>query len=432
MQFIQQITENKHERYTRSHQIGEGTFGVVYKGLDTKTGQTVAVKKIKMGKLENGISFSAVREIKVLQELKHPNIIDLVDVFLYKSNVYLVYEYMDTDLYEVIRDQSLLLSTADVKGYMKYILEGVEACHHNWVLHRDLKPSNVLVSRNNDVKLADFGLAKVFGSPDKRYSPQCITLWYKPPELLYGANLYGPTVDMWSIGCIFAELMLRRPFLPGNNDLDQLGKIFQGLGTPTDSDWPDMRSLPNFIEFDEVPKPNLKQVFTAATPDAIDLISKMFTFDPNKRITAKEALSHPYFSNQPKPTAPHDLPLPKKVFETESASASKTIVASTTLTVPQPSRVSSTSKVLNFDDISNAGDDSLNLSTISALSGSTLNESLNHSHLVDDVEVPDIGTPFPYSVEKRRRSEDGDEEMENEDNEFMNGERPPVRRKLAM
>jgi len=336
---------------------------------------------------------------------------------------------MDTDLYEVIRDQTLLLSTPDVKGYMRYILDGIEACHHNWVLHRDLKPSNVLVSRDKDVKLADFGLAKVFGSPDKRYSPQCITLWYKPPELLYGASLYGPTVDIWSAGCIFAELMLRRPFMTGNNDLDQLGKIFQALGTPTDADWPEMRTLPNFIEFEEVAKPNLRQVFTAASPDAIDLLSKMLMFDPNKRITAKEALAHPYFINQPKPTAAHDLPLPKKVYNTEGAN-SATKPTSTLLTVPG-SRTKS-SKALNFDEMSTAGDESLNLSNLSALSGSTLNDSLNYSGLVDDVDVPDVGTPFPSSTEKRRRSDDENDEIVNGEDEFMDGERPPVRRKLAM
>jgi cyclin-dependent kinase 7 len=421
MQFLKQIKEDKNVRYERSGKpLGEGTFGIVYRGVDRETGQVVAVKKIRMGKSENGVAFSALREIKVLQELKHDNVIELMDVFIHKSNVFLVYEFLDTDLHQIIEDKTIVLSPSDVKGYMRSILEGMASCHTNWVLHRDMKPSNILVSRDGKVKLADFGLAKVFGSPDKRYSPQCVTLWYKPPELLFGANLYGPSVDMWSVGCIFAELMLRRAFLPGQNDLDQLGKIFAILGTPTDQDWPQMRSLPNFIEFEEFPRTPLKQIFLAATDDALNMLSRMLSYDPNKRITAQDALLHPYFVNDPKPSQPSDLPMPRKVFESQEEQDTN---GTTTVTNGRGGRAS---KVLVFADNEDLNA-SLNTSILSSFSNDS--SSVNFSGMMDD---DDMATPSTVGAgsEKRRRADD-DNSMQ-DDEEDMDGERPSVRRKLAL
>lgn len=150
-----------------------------------------------------------------------------LDVFGHKSNVSLVFDFMDTDLEVIIKDNSIVLTSANVKSYMIQTLKGLEYLHYNWILHRDLKPNNLLVNSDGVLKIGDFGLAKFFGSPNRIYTHQVVTRWYRAPELLYGAKLYGTGVDMWAIGCILAELLLRVPFLPGESDLDQLTRIFQ-------------------------------------------------------------------------------------------------------------------------------------------------------------------------------------------------------------
>ncbi|EFA81670.1 p34-cdc2 protein [Heterostelium album PN500] len=304
------------DKYQMVKLIGEGTYGVVSLGIEKSTGREVAIKKIRkilINKgVDDGVSFSAIREIKMLQELKHVNVVELLDVFAHKSNVYLVFELMAWDLQQVIEDRSIILKPSDIKSYMKMLLQGIEACHNNWILHRDLKPNNLLCSADGDMKLADFGLARQYGSPHKVYSPQAVTIFYRAPELLFGAKSYGPSVDMWSIGCIFAELMLRTPYLPGTSEIDQLTKIFSALGTPNETVWPGVTSLPNYIQFTDFPATPFAQLFSAASPDAIDLLQKMLTYNPAARCSATEALAHPYFSNSPKPSAPKDLPKPSK------------------------------------------------------------------------------------------------------------------------
>lgn len=149
------------------------------------------------------------------------------DVFGYKSNVSLVFDFMDTDLEVVIKDNHIVLTPANTKSYMIQTLQGLEYLHKNWILHRDLKPNNLLISSEGVLKIGDFGLAKFYGSPNRVNTHQVVTRWYRAPELLYGARLYATGIDMWAVGCILAELLLRIPFLPGESDLDQLTKIFQ-------------------------------------------------------------------------------------------------------------------------------------------------------------------------------------------------------------
>ncbi|EGG21753.1 p34-cdc2 protein [Cavenderia fasciculata] len=300
------------ERYNVEKLIGEGTYGVVSKAVDTTTNKTVALKKIRnvQQAAHQGVGFSAIREMKMLQELKHENIIDLLDVFQHKSNMYLVFELMEWDLEKIIMDKSIILKPSDIKSYMKMLLQGLDACHKNWILHRDLKPNNLLIGGDGILKLADFGLARQYGSPNKVYSPQAVTIFYRAPELLFGSRSYGPSLDIWSVGCIFAELMLRTPYLPGTSEIDQLAKIFAALGTPNETIWPGVTSLPNYIKFTDFPATPFKQLFTAAGDDALDLLSKMLTFNPSARCSATEALNHPYFTNNPKPTNPRDLPRP--------------------------------------------------------------------------------------------------------------------------
>uniref|UniRef100_A0A8C8W5N6 Cyclin-dependent kinase 7 n=1 Tax=Peromyscus maniculatus bairdii TaxID=230844 RepID=A0A8C8W5N6_PERMB len=268
--------KSRAKRYEKLDFLGEGQFATVYKARDKNTNQIVAIKKIKLGhrsEAKDGINRTALREIKLLQELSHPNIIGLLDAFGHKSNISLVFDFMETDL-------------------------------------EDLKPNNLLLDENGVLKLADFGLAKSFGSPNRAYTHQVVTRWYRAPELLFGARMYGVGVDMWAVGCILAELLLRVPFLPGDSDLDQLTRIFETLGTPTEEQWPDMCSLPDYVTFKSFPGIPLQHIFIAAGDDLLDLIQGLFLFNPCTRTTASQALKTKYFSNRPGPTPGCQLPRP--------------------------------------------------------------------------------------------------------------------------
>ncbi|KAK3272434.1 hypothetical protein CYMTET_19269 [Cymbomonas tetramitiformis] len=287
------------DRYHKGEVLGQGTFGLVTKGIEKETGRICALKKIRLGKVKEGINGTALREIKCLKELHHEHVIQMIDVFGHKRNLYLVFEYMESDLEVIIKDRRYPLERAHVKAYLKMTLEAVAYCHKNWVLHRDLKPNNLLIGPDGNLKLADFGLARIYGSPDRRLTSQVFQEWYRAPELLYGAKHYAPSVDMWAVGCIFAEMMLRRPFFQGNSIFDQLGKVFAALGTPSEEQWPGMRSLPDFIEYVHTPPMDKRQIFTTASEDALNLLTRLLSFDPNRRITAEEALQHRYFKTSP-------------------------------------------------------------------------------------------------------------------------------------
>ncbi|KAA8592314.1 hypothetical protein FQN60_017769 [Etheostoma spectabile] len=222
---------------------------------------------------------------------------------------------METDLEVIIKDTSLVLTPANIKAYILMTLQGLEYMHQHWVLHRDLKPNNLLLDGNGVLKLADFGLAKAFGSPNRVYTHQVVTRWYRSPELLFGARMYGVGVDMWAVGCILAELLLRIPFLAGDSDLDQLTKIFEALGTPTEETWPGMSSLPDYVSFKIFPGTPLEHIFSAAGDDLLELLQSFFTFNPLTRTTATQALTMRYFSNRPAPTPGPQLPRPNCAAE---------------------------------------------------------------------------------------------------------------------
>jgi len=315
--------EEKLRRYEKIDFLGEGQFATVYKAKDKEyEDRIVAVKKIKLGsraEAQDGINRTALREIKLLQELNHRNIIELVDVFGHKSNVSIVMNFMDTDLEIIIKDTSLILTAANIKCYILQTLLGLEYLHQNWILHRDLKPNNLLVDAKGCLKLGDFGLAKYFGSPNRLYTHEVVTRWYRAPELLFGAKKYGVGVDIWAVGCILAELLLRIPFLAGETCLDQLSKIFQALGTPTEETWPGVTSLPDYIQFKHQTGTRLRDIFTAAGDDLLDLLTSLLTLCPLKRANCTEALKMPYFFNKPYPSNEQNLPLPstlaKKVMD---------------------------------------------------------------------------------------------------------------------
>ncbi|XP_028852177.1 cyclin-dependent kinase 7 [Denticeps clupeoides] len=305
--------KSRAKRYEKLDFLGEGQFATVYKARDKTTDTIVAIKKIKVGhrtEAKDGINRTALREIKLLQELSHPNIIGLLDAFGHKSNISLVFDYMETDLEVIIKDTSLVLTPAHIKAYILMTLQGLEYMHQHWILHRDLKPNNLLLDEKGVLKIADFGLAKAFGSPNRVYTHQVVTRWYRAPELLFGARMYGVGVDMWAVGCILAELLLRLPFLAGDSDLDQLTKIFEALGTPTEETWPGMTSLPDYVSFKLFPGTPLEHIFSAAGDDLLELLQGLFTYNPCTRITSSEALMARYFSNRPAPSKGPQLPRP--------------------------------------------------------------------------------------------------------------------------
>ncbi|KAG0040021.1 TFIIH complex serine/threonine-protein kinase subunit kin28 [Podila clonocystis] len=300
--------EEVYRDYKKDRKVGEGAYAVVYLGTQISTNKTVAIKKIKIGQFKDGLDMSAIREVKTLQELRHPNVVELMEVFFHKTNLNLVLEYLESDLEMIIKDKSIVFTAGDVKHWMLMTLRGLDHCHRNWILHRDMKPNNLLLGRDGQLKIADFGLARDFGDRGRQLTAQVVTRWYRAPELLFGAKEYGYGVDIWSTGCIFAELLLRNPYLPGNTDMDQLETMFRALGTPSEAEWPGMSLLPSYVSFKFYPKTPQRLLFTAAAPDTLELLESMLIYDPNRRISAREALLHPYFFNKPRPTPLEKLP----------------------------------------------------------------------------------------------------------------------------
>lgn len=287
------------ERYQKLEKIGEGTYGVVYKAKDKINGRLVALKKIRLEHEDEGVPSTAIREISLLRELEHPNIVSLIDVVNYNNKLYLVFEYLDQDLKRYIDtmvESKNPIAPLLIKSYMWQLLKGIAFCHAHRVLHRDLKPQNLLIDRQGAIKLADFGLARAFCIPVRTYTHEVVTLWYRAPEILLGSRNYSTPVDIWSIGCIFSELLSRQPLFPGDSEIDELYRIFRTLGTPNEETWPGVSSLPDYQPHFPVWEANsLYDVLPNIDPLAVDLLTKMLVYEPSRRISAKAALNHPYF-----------------------------------------------------------------------------------------------------------------------------------------
>ncbi|KAI4599909.1 TFIIH complex serine/threonine-protein kinase subunit kin28 [Pestalotiopsis sp. 9143b] len=317
LDLAEQLNEEEKRKYVKGKKLGEGTYANVYLGyLRSDPSELVAIKKIKVQKeYTEGMAPDAVREIKHLQELSHPNIITLHSVFSSKDqNLNLVLEFLPLgDLEMLVKDEKgIHYGAADIKAWAGMLTRGVWFCHENFVLHRDIKPNNLLIAADGEVKLADFGLARSFSDPYMPMTSNVITRWYRPPELLFGAKHYSGAVDIWSVGCVIAELVLRVPYMAGNTELEQIKLICDFVGTPTEDNWPGVTSLKGYTTADKAtpvqPRSHYQQWFGSLGPDGIDLLMKTLILDPKKRITGREMLDHEWWRKEPKPTRKKDLP----------------------------------------------------------------------------------------------------------------------------
>lgn len=301
------------QQYETLEQVGEGTYGVVYRARDMRSNRIVALKKVRMEKEKDGIPITCLREVKILKEVDHPNIVRLLGVTVGRQldAMYLAFEYVEHDLAGLIDNMKKPFTEAEVKCLMMQLLRAVHYLHRNYYIHRDLKLSNLLFSNKGELKLCDFGLARIFGEPNKAMTPKVVTLWYRAPELLMGCKDYTVAVDMWAVGCIFGELLMNTPVMPGKTEIEQLQLMCRLLGTPNDKIWPGYYELPNAKIIAGLPQQNYHMIsnkFKFLSPAGQDLIKKFLTYDPNKRITAYQALQHPYFTESPMPKSPDMMP----------------------------------------------------------------------------------------------------------------------------
>lgn len=230
------------------------------------------------------------------------NFFRLFEVVQHQKDLYLVFEYLDHDLKQFLdkkRKANCTMGIPQVKSFVYQILKGIHFCHARRVIHRDLKPPNLLLdTSSNTIKLADFGLARAFNVPMGTYTHEVVTLWYRAPEILMGSKHYGTAVDIWSIGCIMAEMVDNKPLFPGDSEIDELFKIFQVLGTPSEQTWPGVSTLPYFKgSFPNWGGNHLPRLYPQLDAAGVDLLNRMLTFDPTKRISAKDAMKHPWFND---------------------------------------------------------------------------------------------------------------------------------------
>ncbi|CAJ0594200.1 unnamed protein product [Cylicocyclus nassatus] len=299
--------------YEKLIKIGQGTFGEVFKARCKRSGRMVALKKILMENEKEGFPITALREVKMLQQLKHENITDLIEVCSSKasahnrdrSTFYLVFAFCEHDLAGLLSNSKIKISLVHIKTMMKHLFNGLWKIHRSKILHRDMKAANVLLSRDGILKLADFGLARPFymGHPRQLYTNRVVTLWYRPPELLLGDRQYTTSIDMWGAGCIMAELWTRSPIMQGDTEQKQLTMICNLCGSIDKDSWERVSELPLFDRM-ELPQGQpriLPQRMRAYIKDelAICLIDELLALDPSKRLEAEKALDHTFFYTAP-------------------------------------------------------------------------------------------------------------------------------------
>uniref|UniRef100_A0A8C6NPH8 cyclin-dependent kinase n=1 Tax=Nothobranchius furzeri TaxID=105023 RepID=A0A8C6NPH8_NOTFU len=279
---LSEIGFGKLETYIKLDKLGEGTYATVFKGRSKLTDNLVALKEIRL-EHEEGAPCTAIREVSLLKDLKHANIVTLHDIIHTDKCLTLVFEYLEKDLKQYMDDCGSIMSVHNVKIFLFQLLRGLDYCHKRKVLHRDLKPQNLLINDKGELKLADFGLARAKSVPTKTYSNEVVTLWYRPPDVLLGSTEYSTPIDMWGVGCIFYEMITGRPLFPGSTVEDELHLIFRILGTPTEETWPGITTSEEFKSYNFPHYQAEPFVNTHA--------------QSKKRVSAEEALKHSYFKS---------------------------------------------------------------------------------------------------------------------------------------
>lgn len=302
------------EEFHCLNRIEEGTYGVVYRAKEKRTDAVVALKRLKMEKEKEGFPITSLREINMLLKAGgHENIVNVREIVVGSNmdKIYLVMDYVEHDMKSLMESMKQPFLVGEVKTLLRQLLAGVHHLHDNWILHRDLKTSNLLLSHKGILKIGDFGLAREYGSPLKPYTPVVVTLWYRAPELLLGVKQYACPIDLWSVGCIFAEFLTLKPLFPGRGEMDAINRIFKMLGTPSEAIWPGYNNLPAVkkMTFADFPYNQLRKHFGATLSDAgFGLLNKFLTYNPAKRITALEARDHDWFNEEPRPVRPEMFP----------------------------------------------------------------------------------------------------------------------------
>ncbi|KAI0349995.1 kinase-like protein [Trametes cingulata] len=342
------------EKYNILGFISSGTYGRVYKAQSKDSdGRIHAIKKFKPDKegdvvTYTGISQSAIREIALNREISHENIVALKEVILEDKSIYMVFEYAEHDFLQVIHHHSQTLRSNITQPVLKsltyQLLNGLLYLHNAHIIHRDLKPANILITSSGVVKIGDLGLARLTHQPLQPLfagDKVVVTIWYRAPELLLGAKHYNKAVDIWAVGCVMAELASLRPIFKGEEakldskknvpfQKDQLLKILEVLGTPSERDWPKIKDLPeyqNMRRLDHFNNRLAEWCQSRIRPHGVDLLSHLFAYDPDKRLTAAEALQHKWFQEEPRPTrnafeslSSHQTPPPRRITHDDAPS----------------------------------------------------------------------------------------------------------------
>ena len=289
--------ETLKHRYHREIKLGEGTYGDVFKGTDSDTNQVVAIKKVKFDNIDEGIPSTALREIAVLKELKHENIVQLFDVCNRYSSLFLIFEYCDTDLHKYIYSDNYEVSLKTIQLFMYQILKALAYMHDNRIIHRDIKPSNIFINNNKQIKLGDFGLARSIGIPIKQYTKDVVTIWYRAPEIIMGMTTYSSAIDIWSTATVCGEMVMKKPLFKGDSSIDLMHKIFDFLGKPSQDQMDRLFKGNNevYYDYEFQQKGMISNSLKIMGTYGLDLLKKMFEYNPGKRLSAKECLNHPFF-----------------------------------------------------------------------------------------------------------------------------------------
>eukprot|EP00268_Persea_americana_P034609 TRINITY_DN3422_c0_g1_i2.p1 TRINITY_DN3422_c0_g1~~TRINITY_DN3422_c0_g1_i2.p1 ORF type:complete len:564 (+),score=126.54 TRINITY_DN3422_c0_g1_i2:423-2114(+) len=309
---IEGWTPRRADSFEKIDKIGQGTYSNVYKARDTLTGKIVALKKVRFDNLEpESVKFMA-REILILRRLDHPNVVKLEGLVTSRMScsLYLVFQYMEHDLAGLASSPGIKFTEPQIKCYMHQLLSGLEHCHNRGVLHRDIKGSNLLLDNDGILRIADFGLASFF-DPNKKQpmTSRVVTLWYRPPELLLGATEYSVGIDLWSAGCILAELLAGKPIMPGRTEVEQLHMIFKLCGSPPEEYWKKSK-LPHATLFkpQQPYKRCIAETFKNFPPTSLPLIETLLATNPAERQTASAALMSGFFTTEPSACEPSSLP----------------------------------------------------------------------------------------------------------------------------